>query len=757
MTTVLSRIGEVAGKGIGRIKSIGDSLKALTGIGVSKVTTVLSRIGEVAGKGIGSIKSMGDSLKALTGIGVSKLTTVLSRIGEVAGIGIGGIKSLGGSLKALTGIGIGKINTALSRIGEVAGKGIGGIKSLGGSLKALTGIGVGKLTTTLSKVGSAAGKGIGGIKLIAGSVAGIANNAIKTVGKLTGKLLSTKGTIGKVVGAIQPFGKSLTELASKYLTLGNAQKVINIADTYTNTSAKLSLLTEKQPDDQLQGKDFAGTANTEKQTVDQLQDKIFAAAARSRGSYTDMAANIVKMGASPKNSFDGNDELIAFTELVQKSFKIGGAGAEEQQAGMDQIVKAMSGDKIQVADFKSILESAPLVADAVAKFTGKSKEELASMGDEGSISANIIKKSMFAASDDIDAKFKDAPMTFADVFGRIKDGALQAFGPVIERLTGIIDSPGFQKAMNNILGVINIIAAGIDWVISIVQSNWSTIEPILLSIIGALALIALVYLPIMLVQWMILNWPILLIGAAIALLLYLMIEFGDTTAEIFGYIGGGIGVLVALIYNMIADLVNSIAILGDFIVNLFIDILNSAIDDINKIIEAINNIPGVEIGLIGKLENVESAKMEYMDPGKAYENGQNIGKAIGGSLKGIGDKLPSFPGATGFDIKMPDTSKTPTGPDTTNLDKYMQNGSLPVTGKDGGNLNVDMSEEDLKYMQDIAEREYINKFSTATLAPNVSISFGNVTKEVDVDNVIRRVGKIMREEIAMVSEGGYVV
>lgn len=569
--------------------------------------------------------------------------------------------------------------------------------------------------------------------MIAGSVTGIAGNAIKIVGKLTAKLLGTKGIFGKVAGAIKPFGQSLTKLAGRFLTLGNVQKVIDTADTYTNTATRLGLI------------------NDGLQTNGQLQDKIFAAASRSRASYTEMAASIVKMGTTAKKAFGSNDELIAFTELVQKSFKAGRAGTEEQQAGMDQIIKSMSAGKIQGGDLKSIMESAPLAADAIAKFTGKSKEELMSMSDESSISAEIIKKSMFAASNQISEKFSDTPMTFADVFGQIKDGALRAFGPVIERITGIINSPGFQKALNSILGVINIIAKGIDWVINIVQSNWSTIEPVLLSIIGALALIALVYLPIMLVQWMILNWPILLIGAAIGLLLYLMIKFGCTTEEIFGYIGGGIGLLVALIYNMIAAVVNTIAVLGDFVVNLFIKIINFIIDCINKAIMAINNLPGVEIGLIGKLENVESEKMEYMDFGKAFAKGQDIGKFVGASLKGLGEKLSLPPGATGFDISKPIDAEPP------NMDKYMKNGALPVTGEDGGSMKVDMSDEDLKYLQDIAEREYINKFSTATLAPNVSISFGNVTKEVDVDNVIRRVGKIMSEEIAMVSEGGYAV
>ena len=66
-----------------------------------------------------------------------------------------------------------------------------------------------------------------------------------------------------------------------------------------------------------------------------------------------------------------------------------------------------------------------------------------------------------------------------------------------------------------------------------------------------------------------------------------------------------------------------------------------------------------------------------------------------------------------------------------------------------------MADEDLQYLRDIAEREYINKFSTATLAPNVTVNFGDIYEEADVDKVAGRIKKILQEEIAIASEGEY--
>ena len=81
-------------------------------------------------------------------------------------------------------------------------------------------------------------------------------------------------------------------------------------------------------------------------------------------------------------------------------------------------------------------------------------------------------------------------------------------------------------------------------------------------------------------------------------------------------------------------------------------------------------------------------------------------------------------------------------------------GIIEGTGNDG-KLEVDMSDEDLKYLRDIAERDFINKFTTATLAPNISIKFGDVHETADADKVAGRIRKILQEEIAMAAEGVY--
>ena len=79
---------------------------------------------------------------------------------------------------------------------------------------------------------------------------------------------------------------------------------------------------------------------------------------------------------------------------------------------------------------------------------------------------------------------------------------------------------------------------------------------------------------------------------------------------------------------------------------------------------------------------------------------------------------------------------------------YMSNGALPVTnGKgSGGALNVSIDKEDIKYLKDIAERDYVNKYTSATLAPNVTVQFGDVHENADANKVAGIIEKYLEKK-----------
>jgi hypothetical protein len=75
-------------------------------------------------------------------------------------------------------------------------------------------------------------------------------------------------------------------------------------------------------------------------------------------------------------------------------------------------------------------------------------------------------------------------------------------------------------------------------------------------------------------------------------------------------------------------------------------------------------------------------------------------------------------------------------------------------GVDGGDLDsvgsiksdVDISDEDLKLLRDIAAREFLLNLKTVT--PQVDVKFGDVHETADVDKILEVIQDMVDEELA---------
>lgn len=591
----------------------------------------------------------------------------------------------------------------------------------------------------------------------------------------------------------------LKTLIGTALSLAAAKKGMDITDSYTNASARLNMV------------------NDGSQTPEELQGKVFAAANRSRGSYTDMASAVSKMNLLAGDSFASNDEAIGFTELLQKSLKVSGAGTSEQNSAFLQLTQAMAAGKLQGDEFRSVMENAPMVADAIAKYMGKTKGELKEMSSQGLITADIIKNAMFEASGDIEDKFKDMPMTFADVWGKIKNTGMQAFSGIFERVNGMLNSDMGQAALTNLTGLIymaaegfNILLAGVSWV----AENLDILAPIVLGIaaawlvynatagfawlttlknVGAMTLKAaadwIEYAAIFALIWAqegfnaaLMACPITWIITAIIILVALFYagvaavnHFAGTSISATGLIAGAFGGLFAILYNIfIYPTLTLFALVANFIGNvfnnpvaavkvLFFDMAIACVDyiaDMARAIEdIINKIPGVTVDItsgidsfsaglkdkVGQIKEESEWKEfveapELMDVGAAAAKGYDTGAGFANKASNIFSGFAPDDMGGGIDYSQFATPGNPA--------------AVKGTGK-GGAVKVE-NEEDIEWMRKLAERDFVARIASNTLAPNIKIDFtGPITKEADVNGVAAHLGQLLREQIATAPEGVY--
>lgn len=593
---------------------------------------------------------------------------------------------------------------------------------------------------------------------------------------------------------------SLKTLIGTVASLAAVKKGMDIADSYTNTNARLGMITSS-PAEQAA-----------------LQNDIFASANRSRGSYTETANAVAKMRMLAGDSFGSNQEAIGFTELLNKSLKVSGAGQAEQSAAFLQLTQAMAAGKLQGDEFRSVMENAPMVADAIAKYMGKSKGELKELSSQGLITSDIIKNAMFNAADDINGKFNSMPMTFADVWNQIKNTGMQAFGGVFEKANSMLNSDMGQAAVENLTGLVfmaagafSVLLDAIGWV----GDRLDIFGPIILGIAGAW----LVYNATAGIGWLTTMKNVVAMGlkaaadwaeyAAIFMLIWaqegfnaalaacpitwiiggviLLVaafyagvaavnHFTGATLSATGVIGGIIGIMAMGVINRFIQIYNIIAEVVNFFANawkhpiyatkiLFYDLAINVIGymaEMARSVEAIiNRIPGVEVQISAGLDNfkagIEKAAATAKDASdwneivkkkdfvngadfanKGYEIGSNLANKASNLFSGFNPNLDGA-GGSGIDLSSFATAGSPA--------------TVKGTGK-GGAVKVETEKEDIEWMRKLAERDYVARIAQNTLAPNIHVDFsGPITKEADTDKVLGHVVDRLKEVIATAPEG----
>lgn len=681
--------------------------------------------------------------------------------------------------------------------------------------------------------------------------------AVDTVAKNTNKIKSNSSGVesglGKWGARITVFNQGL-ELAQK---VGAAVKAgLDYSDNLALNKARLNLM------------------NDGLQTTEELQDKIFAASQRSRGSYDDMTKSVAKLGLLAGDAFKSNDEMIAFSEMMNKSFKVSGASNQEISSATYQLTQAMAAGKLQGDEFRSIMENAPMLADAIAKYMGKSKGELKELSSEGVITSDIIKNALFSSADEINQKYEQMPKTFADAMTSIQNNAQKTLQPVADKISNLLNSPQFQSMVNVIINGIGLIGDGIAWLLGVGTSiydwcqnhlplikallfgigvymgvtmvkdvalltvallkqagAWLLAHSQMILVIGALALGYYVFqqtnsilttLAVMIAvvagvmaiwniaQWALnsamyacpIVWIIVLIIALIAVI-YLVLQWIGKTTKVansgLGMIAGGVNVVIQFfknlglvvaniglgIWNVLKACASNIGTaFKNTILNIkswFYGMLSTALTVVEGICKALNKLPFVDIDYSGitskakdyanKAKEAEDSKEEYKSLMDEFNKGMNTfdtfqdgwasdafkqGAAWG---DGIAEKIDNAIGSFDPSKLLGDTlGSLGQGQDYGNgfdmASMIDPNGNVPVDVKKNSDKEVDISDEDLKMLKDIATREYMLNYKHIT--PNVNIEFGDIKETADVNQVRDAITKMMNEELAelyVVEEG----
>ena len=321
------------------------------------------------------------------------------------------------------------------------------------------------------------------IKVIIGGNSDGAQQAIQEVGN------KAESVLGKRMGSI--VSKAFSALPMAGMVAGVAlvgQEVLEVGAKATAVSDKFASIKAR-----------INLINDGSQSTASIMDKVYQASERTRGSYTDMLDSVAKLNMLAKDSFSSNDEAIRFVEQLNMQFKLSGANVNEVSSAMTQLTQAMAAGRLQGDEFNSIMENAPMLAQAISQEMGVPIGQLKELGSEGAITADVIKSALFNSADETQAKFNEMPMTFQEVGQQLSNAMFQAFQPVMEEISSMTASEDFKTAIDGIgvaiqgmavvatgaIALVKVAFAGIKAVISGTVAHINMIGTVLKGIFGA--------------------------------------------------------------------------------------------------------------------------------------------------------------------------------------------------------------------------------------------------------------------------------
>lgn len=618
-------------------------------------------------------------------------------------------------------------------------------------------------------------------------------------------------------------------LVGAYVGISTVKNALDLSDELTQTTARLDMMVSQY-----------NALNGTMQTTDELSQMIFLSAQNSRASYMDTAASVAKLGNNARDAFASTGEIVQFAELVNKQFTIAGASATESSNAFLQLTQALGSGVLRGDELNSIFEQAPNLIQTVADYMDVPIGKIREMASDGQITADIVKNAMFAAADDIDAKFNSMPLTWGQLWTQYSNLALKTFQPVLQRLNEMANDQHMQTALTGImnalsgaatiaLNVIDVMVTGGAYIVD----NWSMIAPVIGGVAIALgaytvalgiyntaqaisnglkaaaALRESVHAAALAMQSGAtfsataaqygfnaallacpLTWIVIAIIAVIAAI-YLVVaainKVQGTTYSATGVICGLVATAGAFIVNTGVGLLNGLIQLiwsifvepflgivewvlnvtnggfdsfGGAVANLIGNIISwflSLGEVVTKIIDAIfgtdwtAGLNALQNNVLawGKNENAITLDREaptiayrasYSDAyNKGYDFGQGVENKVSdffGGIKDLGNSgdtgaLGSYGAASDMAANVANIAG-----DTSSISD-----------------SLDVSEEDLKYLRDIAEQEAINRFTTAEIKVDMSGMSNTVHNTNDLDGIVDGLTTRVLEAMEAVKEG----
>jgi len=258
--------------------------------------------------------------------------------------------------------------------------------------------------------------------------------ADSSVGQSAGKIDKSLGRIDTAFDRAGESAQSAAGLIKGALAAAvgaaSVSKIIETADSFSQMSDRIGMATSS-----------VGEYNLVQDRLLDTAKRTYRPLAEAQELYIRTSDSLKSMGYNTSQALDVMDSFSFL--LVTNS-----ASADKASSAIDAYSKALQTGKVEADGWQSILAAMPTVVDTIAKSTGKTAEEIRSLGAQGKLGLDILTEGL--------QKSAEANGLLADSMGVAVRDAMQnlnnAFSVYVGRLNETTDGTGVLAKGISVLG-----------------------------------------------------------------------------------------------------------------------------------------------------------------------------------------------------------------------------------------------------------------------------------------------------------------
>lgn len=497
----------------------------------------------------------------------------------------------------------------------------------------------------------------------------------------------------EIFGNIVKDGVKLVADAAKNFVSSNLSidKIFAASDARSNSIAQLNQLSDEQRNGL---------------SANEIRDYGVKYANRVGVSSAEFMNQSMQLMNSTGGAFSSIGEAMNYNELMQKQMKMAGVSSSAADSVSLQwrqgLTKGFGSQEVT-----SVLENAPVLAQRLADTMGIEMGELKDAASKGQITAEIAKKALFDNAEDINAKFEAMPKTWEQIGATIKNNALQALDPVLQKVSDLAQNPAIEKITetltNGFRWFSDIAVSAIDTVLNGVSTIAPYVEQVVTPIVD-----------IMFSVWDIVKGLFDDIGK----LFTKDEEFARSASSVWGDFRS----ILAGLKPIVEGIVNAIA-------------------------GGVKILAGVVKNVITLGENVRTHVHNIFSDDKMVRKQYDTdifiegAEQLGGGIKSAVKESAILIGETMSKTLEPVLDIPVYGPSTElfrqNKNDRIQAGmspNKPLHVKTVGKTKIDP--ESIQLLKDLAQAEIINRVNN--ISPSINATFGDIHETADVDAMLDR-------------------